>query len=332
VNEREVLLNAAPARKHAPRILLADDHPGVVSAAAGVLALHFDIVGTVSDGRAALEAAEREGPDLVLLDIAMPELNGIQAATELKQKHPHTTIVFLTGQEDDDYISEALAAGARGYVVKRRLQSDLLPAVNVALEGHLFISPHSFIGAPRHAQHEHVLEFYLDESIFLSQTYQLAYTALAKGERVLTVLGQTELNCLATRLRAAGVDLAQAIACLRYRAFSVEHVMPLLMRDNWPDAAHFAVLFDPMLRRLAAYAREESSRVTIFADIMGSLLRQGCRHEIAARVEEIWNNLVQRHCCIVYCGCPAMHLSSKGNRETLAEMCVEHSDVIPIGT
>ena len=296
----------------------------------GMLAPHCDVM-AVSDGKAALDTTARITPDLVLADILMPKLDGIRMAAEMKRREPQTRIVFLTGQEDDDYISEALAVGATGYIVKRRLHSDLLPAVKLALQGQRFISPHSFIGAPKNGKSEHVLRFYADEGTFVDHTYQLAYTALAKGDRVLAVLGQTELRCLTTRLRATGLNLAHAIELGRYVAFSVESVMPLILKDNWPDAALFATFFNPTLRRLSTHARRESSQVTIFADIIGPLLRQGCSHEVATRVEEIWNNLVQRHSCIIYCGCPVIDLGCKRNRATLAEICHDHSSVIPIG-
>jgi DNA-binding NarL/FixJ family response regulator len=111
---------------------------------AGMLAPHFDVVAAVSDGKAVLDAVARTNPDLVLLDIMMPGLDGFQAARELKKRKSGAKVVFVTGQDDDDYIAEALDVGAKGYVVKSRLQSDLIPAINVALAGQLFISPHAF--------------------------------------------------------------------------------------------------------------------------------------------------------------------------------------------
>jgi DNA-binding NarL/FixJ family response regulator len=99
------------------------------------------VVDTVTDGRKLLAAAERLAPEVVVLDIAMPKMNGIEAARELQRTHPEIKLVFLTVQEDSDYARAAIATGALGYVVKSRLALDLLPAVRAALAGRRFVSP-----------------------------------------------------------------------------------------------------------------------------------------------------------------------------------------------
>ena len=123
------------------RLLLADDHPALLAVAATALQGECVVVGTVGDGRALLAAADRLNPDIVVLDITMPGINGIDAAREIQRSHPGIKIVFLTIHEDADYARAAFAAGGLGYVIKSRLASDLLPAVHAALEGHRFLSP-----------------------------------------------------------------------------------------------------------------------------------------------------------------------------------------------
>jgi len=124
-----------------PRILLADDHAAILDKVAALLAPEFDVVAAVGDGLLALEAAARFCPELVVLDIAMPGLDGIHAARELRRNGCDAKIVFLTVQEDEDYVSAALDAGALGYVLKSRMQSDLILAIRQALAGEVFISP-----------------------------------------------------------------------------------------------------------------------------------------------------------------------------------------------
>ena len=113
----------------------------MLALAAAALAAACIIVGTVGNGRELLVAVKRLKPDLVVLDISMPEMNGIEVALALRRSHPEIKVVFLTVQDDADYARAAFAAGALGYVLKARLASDLIPAVRAALEGRRFLSP-----------------------------------------------------------------------------------------------------------------------------------------------------------------------------------------------
>lgn len=124
-----------------PRVLLADDHADFLAAAAGVLEPEFEIVATVADGQSVLGETSRLHPDLLVLDIGMPMLNGIEAARRLRAAGSQARIVFLTVHDDGDYVRAALAASALGYVVKSRLASDLSLAVREALAGRSFVSP-----------------------------------------------------------------------------------------------------------------------------------------------------------------------------------------------
>ncbi|HKN24593.1 MAG TPA: response regulator transcription factor [Candidatus Acidoferrum sp.] len=124
-----------------PRILLADDHVGMLVNASDILRGQFEIVGTVTDGRAAVKAACELKPDLVVLDIGMPELDGLDAAKELRRRGSEVKVVFLTVQEDQDYVAAALDCGGLAYVLKSRMYSDLANAIAAALSGGVFISP-----------------------------------------------------------------------------------------------------------------------------------------------------------------------------------------------
>jgi DNA-binding NarL/FixJ family response regulator len=122
-------------------VLLADDHAAVLALATTALAGEFEVVDAVADGAALIEAAARLDPDVIVLDIGMPQLDGLEAARQLQRTHPRTHLVFLTVHEDADFARAAFDTGALGYVVKPRLASDLLPAVRAALAGKHFLSP-----------------------------------------------------------------------------------------------------------------------------------------------------------------------------------------------
>lgn len=129
------------------RILLADDNPSMLQAARRILEPEFQVVGTVHDGQALLEAADALRPDVLIIDISMGMLNGLEAARILTRSECKPKIVFLTVHQDQEFVEEAFSVGALGYVVKPRLGTDLLPAVREALVGRAFVSPH--LGSPK---------------------------------------------------------------------------------------------------------------------------------------------------------------------------------------
>ena len=124
-----------------PKILLADDHTMFVEALQKVLEPEFELVGSVGDGRALLDAASRLRPDVILLDLSMPLLNGIDAAQLLRRLVPDTKVVFLSMHGDPMYVTEAFRAGASGYVLKRASAAELIQAIRAALRGQLHVSP-----------------------------------------------------------------------------------------------------------------------------------------------------------------------------------------------
>jgi DNA-binding NarL/FixJ family response regulator len=123
------------------RILLADDSEAVLAEVRAELDKEFEIVGAVANGRDAVEGVLRLDPDVLVLDITMPLMNGIQASSRLRESHPRTKILFLSIHEQSEYISAALSAGASGYVTKRRLASDLALAIREVIQGRSFLSP-----------------------------------------------------------------------------------------------------------------------------------------------------------------------------------------------
>jgi len=123
------------------RVFLADDNEEILQRVAQVLASEFDVVGTVLDGQALLDAVARLEPDVVVLDIAMPVLKGMEAAEGLHQSGSSTKIVFLTVNTNREVVRAALETGAMGYVVKAHLSKDLVLAIKAALAGVGYVSP-----------------------------------------------------------------------------------------------------------------------------------------------------------------------------------------------
>jgi DNA-binding NarL/FixJ family response regulator len=128
------------------RILLADDHRILLELVRGLLEPTFDVVGCVEDGESLVEAAGELQPDVIVSDISMPKLDGLEAAYRLRESGSSSKIVFLTAHADPDFVQAALKTGALAYVTKLRIGTDLLVAIGEALAGHVFVSPLESVG------------------------------------------------------------------------------------------------------------------------------------------------------------------------------------------
>ncbi len=122
------------------RVIVADDLSTVLTAVSAMLRDSFDVISLASDGKAALEQTLKLQPDLVVLDISMPFMSGIEVARELKKRGNKAKIVFLTVHEDTDILATCLSAGGLAYVLKVLMDTDLIPAINDALAGRVFVS------------------------------------------------------------------------------------------------------------------------------------------------------------------------------------------------
>jgi len=124
-----------------PRVLLADDHALIVGAFQKLLADDCDVVGTVANGRELVDAADALKPDVIVLDISMPLLNGLEAGRQIKRQQRDARLIFLTMNEDAGLAAEAFRAGASGYLLKRSAVSELSTAIREVMQGHSYITP-----------------------------------------------------------------------------------------------------------------------------------------------------------------------------------------------
>ena len=182
----------APQR---PRVLLADDHRMVAEALKSLLAPEFDLVGVVEDGRALVEAAGRLRPDVIVADITMPHLNGIDALVQLRQHGDRVPVVFLTMHRDASFARRALDAGASGFVLKHSAPAELVTAIRAALEGKTYLTP-QLAGEVLESMKQGPQQ---EGGSLASLTPQAARGAAARGRRT---VGQAD-RCDAGRSRPA---------------------------------------------------------------------------------------------------------------------------------
>jgi DNA-binding NarL/FixJ family response regulator len=129
------------ARPRYRKIFLADDQKDVLRVVASILDDEFQIVGLAEEGRGVLELVPNLSPDVLVLDILMPVVNGVEAALQLKATGSRTKVIFLTVNQDPDFMQAAMSTGAQAYVLKQHMATDLLPSLWYVLAGHTFVSP-----------------------------------------------------------------------------------------------------------------------------------------------------------------------------------------------
>jgi DNA-binding NarL/FixJ family response regulator len=174
-----------------PRVLLADDHRLLREAFARVLESDCDVVGAVGDGRAVLSAARDLRPDIVVLDIAMPLLNGLDAARQLKRTMPDVKVIFLTMNEDADVAAESFRVGASGYLLKNSAASELLQAIREVSEGRSYVTPLATRGLVENLLHEPDSRKPADK---LSPRQREVLRLLADGYSMKEVAGQLNIT------------------------------------------------------------------------------------------------------------------------------------------
>jgi len=163
----------------------------VLAALETLLTSAYDVVGTVSDGRAVVAAAEALQPDVVVLDVGMPLLNGLDAARQIRQALPNAKLVFVTMHEDAEVAAEALRAGASGYVLKRSAAAELIMAINEALAGRCYITPLAMTGLVDALAHP---ERGRDPQVALTPRQREILQALSEGNSMKEVAARLDIT------------------------------------------------------------------------------------------------------------------------------------------
>jgi DNA-binding NarL/FixJ family response regulator len=307
-----------------PRVLVADDNALILSHVSSLLARNFDLVAAVTDGRQALDASRRLDPDVVVLDVSMPGLDGFQTARELTRSGSRAKIVMLTMHLSDEHLAAAIDAGADGYVTKRRMLSDLERAIDHVVDGRLFVpSVTSLLSiAPAPGLGRHAVQFGSNDHAFLDGLSRVLAAALRRGDVVAIVATEATRAGVAERLFATGCDVAHAEDRGTYISLDARVAAAQVMEGGRFDASRLAVIVDDLERqRLAGSA----SHLTI----VGAIAPQVCRDgdpETALQVEHAWDDLTRSLPFLTVCFY-SMDCFRETDPDVFPGICATHSVV-----
>jgi DNA-binding NarL/FixJ family response regulator len=288
----------------------------------------LQIVGETADGLEAVQKAEELQPDLVVLDIGLPSLNGVEAARRIRKLSPKSKILFVSQESSGDVVQETLALGALGYVVKTHAGSELLAAVGAVLEGRQYISgglsgnPFTDATDPQKKEvaRNHEVEFYSDDASFLAGLTRFVETAIESGSKVIVVATESHRNGLLQGLQARGVDTAAATQQEQFLLLDAAESLSKFMENAGPSRERFLSTVAPLIR----CAEIKHKRVELFGEMVALLCADG-RMKAAIELEQLWNELAQKHSFRLRCAYP-MTEELKG--EPYAAICAEHSAVL----
>ena len=305
----------------------------------------WQIVGEVSDGLEAVQKAQELQPDLIVLDVGLPSLNGIEAARRMRKLSPKSKILFLSQESSADVVQEALALGALGYVVKARSGSELLAAVEAVLENRQFIgsglSGHYFTTASNSKTldrpneplpslafgraditRSHKVEFYSDDAAFIVGVTRFIEAALQAGNAIIVVATESHRESLLQRLQEHGVDVVAAIEQGRYVSLDGAETLSTFMVNDLPDpVGFFKVAGDLIAPAVRAIAGGES-RVAICGECGSILWAQG-KADAAIRVEQLCNQLAKRYELDILCGFSLSDFSCEEDQQIFRKICSE---------
>ena len=311
------------SRLSTARVLVADDHPLVRQAAVTLLKERFDVVADAADGLEALELTRTLRPDVVVLDIAMPGLDGLQTAARLRCEAP-ARIVFLSSFSDDDHVLAALSGGATGFVSKRSMGAHLARAVEHALDGRTMVPSASVLRRwPRAAGKRHDIHLYDRESVLIENVAALAAAAFEFGDSFICTAVPAHQAAFETRCAALGIDLAGLARVGRYVALDAQQALDGIMIDGSPDPVRYEGLLGPIVDSALNAARGTEPHVTAFGEIAPILLALG-EYEAMLRLEQIADDFVRTRPMSLLCG---YHASPQTN-DHLADLCSAHATIV----
>ena len=276
-----------------------------------------------SNGLEAVQKAKELLPDLILMDIGLPKLNGIEAAKQIRRLAPHAKLIFVSQESDSDVVQETFRLGARGYVHKA-LACDLLSAIEAVLQGKRFLSSGLEFNEAVDAHHRHEVQFYSDDSVFFESTTRFIADAQMAADAAIVLATNSHRVGLIQRLKADGFDIDGAVQLGTYISLDAVEMLSSIMVNGVADPVRFYAGLVALIEAAAKAANTEHPRVAIFGECVGLLFAEG-NPNAAISLEEIGNDVVKLHNVDILCAYPLPH----GQEDDLAlkSICAEHTAV-----
>jgi DNA-binding NarL/FixJ family response regulator len=316
------------------RILAADDYEGWRRKIRLLLQVQreYQVVAEASDGLEAVQKAQELKPDLILLDIGLPKLHGIEAARLIRQLSPSSKILVLSENNDLDVVRAALSAGARGYVLKTDAQGELLPAMDAVLGGKQFLSSSlkgdEFIDTSGekvpHRRHEVV--FYSDDAVLLDGFARFIADALKADNAAIVVATKSHRDSLLQRLKARGVDTDGVLQQGTYVPLDAAEALSKVMADGLLDSVRYFGSIVGAIEAAAKATKSQQPRVVVCGEVAALLQAEG-KADAAIWIERGCNDLIKTHEIDILCAYPLTTFRDENDKDVFQSICAEHSAV-----
>jgi DNA-binding NarL/FixJ family response regulator len=335
------------------RVLVVDDHEPWRRFICSTLEKQpqLQVIGSVTDGLDAVQKARELTPDLIVLDIGLPNLNGIEAARRIRKVSPETRVLVVSQNHLAESTESAFRVGALGYVVKSHAATELLPAVDAVLQGRRFVS--AFLTGSRSSRpksvsipalhrsnpedsplpsrelvrrRRHEVEFYPDHVGFVTGFTRFVEAGLKNGSAVIVIASEFHRNRIFQRLKANGVDAESMIEDGRLFSFDAEETLSAFMVNEMPDPVRCAKTVDDVITGAARHVKGKYPQVAICGECAPTLLAKG-KTEAAIRVEHLWDVITEGYDADTLCGYVWSAIPSEERNLIVARLCVEHSAV-----
>jgi DNA-binding NarL/FixJ family response regulator len=278
----------------------------------------LQLIGEAVDGLDAVQKAEELQPDLVLLDIGLPKLNGMEAAWLICNLCPRSKILFVSQENSADVVRGALAKGAKGYVLKSSAATELLPAIEAVLAGGRYVSEslrddQLAQGANSHA-HRHEILFFADDTVLVDGLAHFIGSALKAGNPAIVLATESHRESLLHRLQDQGVDVDAAIQQGTYISLDAAEV---------PDSEQFVERARGMIEAARKLGKTRHPRLAFCGERAGRLWADG-KADAAIQLEQFCEDLATKYDIDILCGYPSSSLAATQNRKQFSPIYEAH--------